>query len=283
MTKRSELNRRDFLSMGGALFLTPLMTDRLTVRPPDRLHGTYKPGIQLYTLRHLMEKDAEGTLAALAKIGYKEVELAGTYGKSATEFRAILDRVGIKAKSGHCGIPEVTTGIDKTIADAKTLGQKFVIVASLPDDFKGLEGYRKAAQVLNIAAARLEGHGLRLGYHNHDVEFTPLESGLTGYDVLLNETNEKTVVFELDLFWIRKAGGDALAKFAQHKGRFRLVHIKDMAADGAMVDVGRGVMDWGTLLKAAKKAGVTEYFVEHDEVKDGLGFAKTAFRTISEL
>lgn len=269
--------------------LTPLIADRLTARPPDRLLpdlpmlGSYRPGIQLYTLRDLLARDTEGTLAALAKMGYTEVELAGTYGKPATEFRAILDRVGIKAKSGHCGIPEVTTGLAKTIADAKVLGQKYVIVASLPDDMKGEEGYRRAAKTLNDAGARLAAEGLRLGYHNHDVEFAPLDSGLTGYDLLLNETDPKSVVFELDLFWIRKAGGDALAKFEQHRGRFRLVHIKDMAANGAMVDVGQGVMDWGKLLKAAKQAGVTEFYVEHDDAKDGLGFAKSAFDVISKL
>lgn len=246
-------------------------------------HGNYHPGIQLYTLRDLMAKDAAGTLTALATMGYKEVELAGTYGKSATEFRAILDQTGLRATSGHCGIPEVTTGLRKTIADARTLGQKYVIVASLPDDMKGSEGYRKAAQLMNIAAAQLEGEGLRLGYHNHDVEFADIDGPLTGYDILLQETNPKTVVFELDLFWIRKAGGDALAMFKQHKGRFRLVHIKDMAADGRMVDVGQGAMDWHTLLQAARQAGVTEYFVEHDDAKDGLAFAQTSFEYISKL
>jgi sugar phosphate isomerase/epimerase len=275
------------------LVFAPLLSDRLTARPPGRLFSPdrlsdmlmhrIQPGIQLYTLRTLLEKDTEGTLRALATIGYKEVELAGTYGKSAAEFRAILDRVGLKAPSGHCGIPEVTTGLEKTIADAKTLGQHYVIVASLPDDMHSTAGYQRGAQIMNTAAARLKREGLQLGYHNHDIEFAKIDGPRHGYDILLAETDPKLVAFELDLFWIRKAGGDALATFKQHKGRFRLVHIKDMAADGAMVDVGQGAMDWSTLLKAAEKAGVKEFFVEHDEVKDGLAFARTAYATISGL
>ena len=245
--------------------------------PPGRL------GIQLYTLREPLEKDLEGTLAALAKIGYKEVELAGTYGRSAAQFRAILDRVGLTTPSGHCGIPEITDTLDQTIANARTLGQRYVIVASLPDEMHGAAGYSKAAQIMNAAAARLDGEGLRLGYHNHDVEFAPIDGPRTGYEILLAETNPKTFVFELDLFWIRKAGGDALALFQQHKDRFRLVHVKDMAADGAMVDVGKGAMDWHTLLGAAKKAGVKHFLVEHDDAKDPLAFAQVSYDYVSRI
>jgi sugar phosphate isomerase/epimerase len=290
------VSRREFfasMSAFGAFSILgrpSMSSDHLPTYPPTHLptdpqthpHG-YSPGIQLYTLRALLEKDTEGTLAALAKMGYTEVELAGTYGKTPAAFRAILDRVGLKAVSGHCGIPDVTTGLEKTIADAKTLGQKYVVVASLPDDMHSTAGYQKAALQMNAAAVRLKREGLHLGYHNHDIEFAPIDGPRHGYDILLAETDPKLVVFELDLFWIRKARGDALATFKQHKGRFRLVHIKDMAADGAMVDVGQGAMDWATLLKAAKKAGVTEFFVEHDEVKDGLAFAKSAFDVISRL
>ncbi|HWA16591.1 MAG TPA: sugar phosphate isomerase/epimerase [Gemmatimonadales bacterium] len=268
------------------MFLTPLITDRLTARPPDRLWSlkpTYMPGIQLYTLRDMLEKDTEGTLAALARIGYTEVETHSTYGKTPKEFRAILDRVGLKAPSGHYDVPDVTTKIDQTIADAKVLGHKFVILPWLDNDMRSAEGFKRAAEMMNTAGVKFRQAGITFGYHNHDFEFKKVGDNRSGYDILLAETERKLVCFELDLFWIRKGGDDPLAMLGAHKGRFRLVHIKDMAADGSMVDVGQGTMDWATLLKAARKAGVTEYYVEHDEVRDGLGFAKSAFEVISKL
>jgi sugar phosphate isomerase/epimerase len=286
---RAELSRRDFFSVGTALLLTPLVSDRLTARPPERLplhmpmHGTYRPGIQLYTLRDLLQADTEGTLAALAKIGYREVETHSTYGKTPREFRAILDRVGLRAPAGHYGVPEVTTQIDQTIADAKTLGHRYVILPWLDTDMRSAQGYKDAAHMMNAAGAKFHDAGISFGYHNHDFEFKKVDGSRSGYDILLAETSPKVVCFELDLFWIRKGGDDPLAMLQSHKGRFRLVHIKDMATDGTMVDVGQGAMDWATLLKAAKHAGVTEFYVEHDEVKDGLGFARSAFEVIRKL
>ncbi len=264
------------------MILAPSILDRLTAGPHDR-PAAYHPGIQLYTLRDLLEKDTEGTLAALAKMGYTEVETHSMYGKTPKEFRAILDRVGLKAPSGHYGVPEVTTRIDQTIADAKILGHKYIILPWLDNDMRSADGFRRAAGMMNTAGEKFRSAGLAFGYHNHDFEFKKVDGSRSGYDILLAETDRKAVCFELDLFWIRKGGDDAEAIMQSHKGRFRLVHIKDMAADGAMVGVGQGVMDWAKLLKASRKAGVTEFFVEHDEVKDGLGFAKSAFEVISRL
>lgn len=283
------ISRRTFLEIAGLVAGVPALlsseTLMSTALPPYRptAHGTYKPGIQLYTLRDLLEQDTEGTLAGLAKIGYTEVELAGTYGKAPTVFRAILDRVGLKAPSGHYGVPEVTTKIDETIAGAKILGHKYVTLADVAEDMRSLEGYHRAARMLNLAGAQLQAAGLQLGYHNHDFEFQKVDGNRTGYDILLQATNAKLVVFELDLFWIRKAGGDALTLFSAYRDRFRLVHIKDMAADGAMVDVGQGVMDWPTLLAAAKKSGVKQFLVEHDESKDPLNFAKVSYDYVAGL
>ena len=241
-------------------------------------------GIQLYTLRDLLDTDLEGPLAALRQIGYTEVEFAGLHGHPAREVRAILDRVGLKAPGGHVGIPEITTTIDQTIADAKILGYQYVICPWLPEDSRTPDGYRKIGDSFNQAGEKLRAAGLTLGYHNHSFEFEPVGGGpACGYDLLLRATDPKLVVMELDLFWIRKGGKDPLVYFKNHPGRFRLVHIKDMAADGAMVDVGQGVIDWPELLSAARRAGVKHFLVEHDEPKDPLAFAKTSFQYLHTL
>jgi sugar phosphate isomerase/epimerase len=241
-------------------------------------------GIQLYTLRDLLAKDLEAPLAALRKIGYTEVEFAGLYGHPAGEVRAILDRVGLKAPGGHVGLPEITTTLDQTIADAKTLGYQYVICPWLPEEARTVDGYRKIGDTFNQAGEKLRGAGLTLGYHNHSFEFEPVGGGPPcGYDLLLSATDPKLVVMELDLFWIRKGGKNPLEYFAKYPGRFRLVHIKDMAADGAMVDVGQGVINWQALLSAARKAGVRHFLVEHDEPKDPLAFAKTSYQYLRNL
>jgi sugar phosphate isomerase/epimerase len=240
-------------------------------------------GIQLYTLRDLLKEDFEGPIAALAEIGYREVEFAGLYGRMASDVRKVLDRHSLKAPSGHYGIPAITETLDQTIAEAKILGHQYVVVAWLPEEVRNPDGYARTADTFNQAGQRLRKAGLTLGYHNHWFEFDPLDGGSCGYDILLERTRPDLVTMELDLFWIRKGGRDALSYFANHQGRFRMVHIKDMAADGAMVDVGQGAMDWSALLRAAKRAGVEHRFVEHDEAKDPLAFARTSFAYMERL
>jgi len=260
------------------------LPDRLSACPP--LAVPSRPptlGIQLYTLRDLLKDDFEGTLAALSRIGYQEVEFAGLYGRTAGEVRKVLDRNRLKAPSGHYGIPAITDTLDQTIAEAKTLGHRYVVVAWLPEEVRNPDGYARTAETFNQAGQRLRQTGLTLGYHNHWFEFDALDGGRCGYDILLEHTRPELVVMELDLYWIRKGGRDALSYFADYPGRFRMVHVKDMAADGAMVDVGRGAMDWPTLLQAAKRAGVEHRFVEHDEAKDPLAFARASFEFLERL
>lgn len=292
-----QLSRRDFLGLLGlapALLASnrriPQSPNRLTAQPPD--HSTGQPpnhptpvGIQLYTLRDLLAKDVEGTLKAIAAIGYEEVELAGLYGRTAADFRTILDRVGLKTPSGHVGIPAITDTLEQTIADARTLGQQFVIVPWLPEESRTADGYRRMAETFNAAGEKLRAAGLTLGYHNHWFEFDALGSGPVscGYDILLARTDPKFVVMELDLYWIRKGGRDAMAYFHDHQGRFRLVHVKDMSAEGTMVDVGQGVIPWANLLIAARKAGVSHFLIEHDDAKDPIAFARTGYQYLSSI
>lgn len=282
------VDRREFLTSASTLalgaipllyHLPPCRLAALPTAPPPR----FPLGIQLYTLRDLLQRDLEGTLARLADLGCQEVEFAGTYGHPPAEVRKILDRHHLKAPAGHCDIVAITDKLADTIAAAKTLGHHYVVVAWIPDESRTPAGYAAVAETFNRAGAELKKAGLGLGYHNHSFEFDPLQDGPTGYDILLDRTDPKLVTMELDLFWIRHAGKDAMQYFDRHPGRFSMVHVKDMAADGAMVDVGAGVMNWTELLTAARKAGVRHAFVEHDEAKDPLEFARTSFEYMRRL
>ncbi len=278
------VSRREFVRTTAAALLSTrlLPPNRLTAQPPD-----FSLGIQLYAVRDVAAKDLAGTLAALAAMGYREVELAGLYGRSAAEFRTALDAAGLRAPAGHVGLPALTETIDRTIDEAKTLGHRYLILPWIGEEYRTPDGWTRAAELLDRAGARCREAGLTVGYHNHGFEFAPLEgagpAARCGYDLLLRHTSPKLVVFELDLFWIRQGGGDALHYFTDHRGRFRAVHIKDMAADGAMVDVGAGTMDWPALLRAARRAGVKHFFAEHDEARDQLAFARTSASFLKTL
>lgn len=284
------VDRRGFLGAASALLFGGLSSangpDRLTSLPPVRppaFPAVHPLGIQLYTLRELLQRDFEGTIRQLADIGYREVEFAGLYGQRAADLRKVLDRHHVSAPSGHCDIAGVTVKLDQTIAEARTLGHRYVVVAWIPDEARTPAGYASVAETFNQAGEKLKKAGLTLGYHNHSFEFKPLEGDRNGYDILLQRTQPDLVTMELDLYWIREAGQDALRYFADHQGRFRLVHIKDMASDGSMVDVGKGAMDWPVLLAAARKAGVQHQFVEHDEPPDPIAFARTSYEYMSRL
>jgi sugar phosphate isomerase/epimerase len=147
-----------------------------------------------------------------------------------------------------------------------------------------LDGYRRAADQLNRAAEQARSAGMRVGFHNHAGEFAPMD-GRIPYDVLLEETDPQLVWFEMDLYWIRRGGGDALAYFARHPGRFATVHVKDMdnTPERGMVDVGAGIMDFKALFARREQAGIRHFFVEHDRPTTPLESIRTSYQYLRQL
>lgn len=290
------LTRRGFVGALGSLALAwprlaGLRFGRVGLSSPGAADAPLRPispGIQLYSVRSLLEKDFEGTLAALAGIGYREVEFDALFHHAPAVVRAMLDSNGLRAVGGHVDIPAITTTLDQTIADAKTLGEQYVVVPWIDEDERTRTGYQRIAETFNRAGEKLRESGLTLGYHNHWFEFAPLSGGAPGsprcgYDILLAATDPALVVMELDLYWIRKGGQDPLRYFREYKDRFRLVHVKDMGTDGGMVDLGTGVIDWPVLLRAASEAGVRHFIAEHDTPRNPLAFARMAFNYLRSL
>jgi sugar phosphate isomerase/epimerase len=274
------MERRAFLSAGTAALAAAAWPRRLLGDAPTSLASTV--GIQLYTVRRLMNTDAKGTLAALAAIGYREVELAGLYGRTATDFRKLLDAHGLHAPATHISLNALRNNTAQVLDDAATLGHHWVIVPSLDGADRTLDGIRRVADALNQAGAKAKERGMRVGYHNHQYEFTAID-GTVPYDILLSQTDRNLVDFELDLFWIRRGGGDTLAYFARNPGRFAALHVKDMAADGKMVNVGAGAIDFAGIFAHADRAGVKHYFVEHDEPTQPLDDARISFLATQKL
>lgn len=265
-------DRREFLALTGAalaagLLPPPLRAESRVPSPESDVLPARIPkiGLQLYTVRDLMKSDFAGTIGQVAKIGYREVEFAGYFGKSATEVRKILDANGLKSPSSHIAIEELEKDPNAVFDFARTVGHEWVVVAWLDEDRRNsVAALQRAADEFNVIGEKAKGAGLRFAYHNHNPEFTPIEGQLP-YDIFLSRTDPTLVQFEMDLYWIVNGGGDPLKYFASWPGRFPMVHVKDMTKDRKMVDVGQGAIDWKGIFAHAKEAGIEHWFVEHDE------------------
>ena len=242
------------------------------------------PGIQLYTVRSLMSQDAPATLAAIAEIGYREVELAGLYGHTPKTMRALLDASGLAAPSTHIGLDELRKDAARVFGDAHVLGNRYVIVPWIDaPERESLSAYQRIAGELNEFGASARKEGIQLGYHNHDFELKPID-GRVPYDILVAETDDELVVMELDLYWLAKGGGASpTAWFERFPGRFAMVHVKDMSRGGEMVDVGDGILDFRSVMAQADSAGIRHAFVEHDEPADPIKTAKRSFTVLEPM
>ncbi len=222
-------------------------------------------GVQLYTVRSLMAEDVERTLEMVAGVGYHEVEFAGYFDRQPAALRATLDGLGLAAPATHVDLATLRDRLPDVLDTAATLGHRYVVLPWLaPEDRDSLDDYHRLADEMNRLGEACRAADVQLAYHNHEFEFERLD-GETPFDVLLAGTDPELVAIELDLFWIIHGGEDPLAYFEAHPGRFHLCHVKDRAADGAMVDVGAGEIDFPGIFARSEQAGLAHYFVEHDQ------------------
>ncbi len=228
--------------------------------------------IQLFTLRDQLAIDFEGTLQALRNIGYRRVEHAGFVGRTATQFKAALDAVGIRATSGHVAIPQPfdAAAWNASLQDALILESRFIVHPFFGINFGTGEIVRDSAtwtafaHDLNRAGQMARGVGLRLGYHNHNWEFFRLtdDPSRTAYDVLIEETDPRYVHFELDLFWSWRGAHDPVDILRRIDGRVRQYHVKDLNQAGSFADPGQGLIDFVRIFRTQE---VDEYIVERDD------------------
>lgn len=224
-------------------------------------------GLQLYTLRVPFAAGPVATLEAVARIGYREVEFGGG-GYEAMDhalLRRTLDRVGLRAPSVHVGRAMLTEDFAGAVRMAKTLGAQTVVLPYLDEGERQEIVFERVLASLDPLARRLRGAGLGFAYHNHDFEFTVRSRGVTLFERLLAATDPALVRFELDLYWAAKAGQDLPALTARLGERLWAVHVKDMAADGAMCAVGDGTIDFAAVFRLPALRTVRHRYVENDQ------------------
>ncbi len=275
-------NRREFLGAAGALLAFAGLNPAEASESVASLKKVGPVGVQLYSVRDAMKADFAGTLAHVARIGYKEVEFAGYFDKSPREIRALLKKNGLTAPSAHIGFPVLGASWDKIIADAEVVGHRYLICPWIDEKLRTIDGYKQVADLFNHAGERARKAGMQFGFHNHDYEFPPID-GQVPLDLLMTQTDPKLVAFEMDVFWITNAGKDPLAYFKRFPGRFPLLHIKDRDASGKMVSVGKGAIDWKAVLRHRTQAGTKHIFVEHDNPADPFASIADSYAYLRKL
>jgi sugar phosphate isomerase/epimerase len=270
------MNRRNFIK--NSLWAAPFATNSFYF---DENHFRKKNiiGIQLYTVRDEMKANPEATLASLRKIGYRKVEGAfyhsgKIFNQNVKDFKKYLINEGMKMPSGHVSTGQedpaqtgtLINNFEKAVVDAAALGQEYIVCGWLAEfERKTLDDYKHLAEKFNKAGELCKSYGIQFCYHNHDFEFDPLHS-VVPYDLLLRECDDDLVKMELDLYWITKAGKNALSYFEQYPLRFPLFHVKDMSNDDkkTFTEVGSGTINFASIFAHKEKAGLKHFFVEQD-------------------
>jgi sugar phosphate isomerase/epimerase len=258
-----------------ALAMGMFWSSHVVADAPDATPPT--TGLQLYSLRSQFKlRGVDWTLDRVKSFGITEVELAGTHDKTAEEFKAALEKRGLKSVSGHFPYGRLKNDLPAVVKEAKALGLKYAGCAWIDhkDAFDEAE-CREAAAVFNKAGEALKQEGITFFYHPHGYEFHPYGDG-TLMDLLFAETKPDLVSYQMDVLWIIFPGKDPVKLLEQYQDRWKLMHLKDLkkgVATGSLtgktdvendVVLGTGQTDYPAVLKAARKAGIKHYFIEDE-------------------
>ncbi|HVW70736.1 MAG TPA: sugar phosphate isomerase/epimerase [Steroidobacteraceae bacterium] len=304
------MQRRDFLKRSAATLAAAGAVCSMSDAGAEV--GRHRPlGLQLYTVMPMLEKDFSGTLAAVAKMGYREVETIGSFGRDPSHVRELFHEHGLVSPSQHM-VPgdlykvfqRLTQGemsaadasrhwrevmsfqrvepiMEECIPLAHALGQKYIVWQILwEEQMRTRADLEQFCKALNTAGRMCRQEGLVLNYHNHAAEFSP-HDGVVPYDFVLANTDPELVKLELDLFWAVKAGADPRVYFKNHPGRYRQCHLKDGTSAGQITTVGEGMMRFQELIPAARKAGIEHYYVEQDGAPEPMKASAQAFDFLS--
>ena len=308
------MDRRHFLRSAGlagagvsALVATPSIA-----RLSRTGHDFKRPGLQLFTVMKLLDTDFEGTLRTVSKIGYREVETMGAFNRDPAAVRDQLRRFGLVTPSQHLmpgslyndfssynrgeigweeiirrftlafDFARVEQFVTEAIGRAKILGQKYIVWQANWQKGYGLAEVKKHVDAFNLAGKLCHEAGLTFAFHNHNLEFGPLD-GTTAYDLIVQGTDPETVKLEMDFMWASFAGVDPVAYFERYPGRFRMTHLKDRTADGKIVIPGTGIENFPRLLLASEKAGIEHAFVEYDQPVSPIDEIKAAYHYLTTL
>jgi sugar phosphate isomerase/epimerase len=262
-------NRRDFLRSGAlaALGLGISMRSESSIFAPAPFKSLPAFGIQLWTVKEDMAANAKDTLQKLSGDGYKQIEsFEGRdgmfWGMNNKEFKKYMDELDMKIISSHC---DISKNFEQKAAEASEIGMKYLI-CPYKGPQKSIDDFKRFADEFNRAGEICKKNGIRFAYHNHDYSFKAVD-GQVPQTVMMQNTDKSLVDFEMDIYWVVAAGEDPKAWFAKHPGRFKLCHVKDLAKTAKgheSVQLGKGTIDFKSILKVGTADGLKYYIVEQE-------------------
>jgi len=244
-----------------------------------------KIGLQLYSIKELLQNDFFGTIEKVAKIGYDGVEFAGFFNTSAKELKKVLDSNNIVTCGSHTGIDLLINDLDNVIQYNLEIENPYIICPGLPKDMtSSAEAWKKTAELFNNIGAKCKENDIQFGYHNHAHEFNMFE-GQYAYDILAENTISNLVCLEIDTFWVEYAGLKSVDFMNKYSNRLPLLHIKEMKSlsEKKNTEIGKGIMDFKEIVNLGKKYGTEWYIVEQEyfeipqlqSIEDSLTYLKT--------
>jgi sugar phosphate isomerase/epimerase len=262
-------------------------------------------GLQLYAVREDVAKDLPGTLKTVASIGYREVELFGVPTQPASSLKRMLQAVGLTAPSMHSNMEDMQANMQQRIEYATAVGAEYLVISfpwTKDSRFKNsatplasgitMDDWKWNAEQLNRIGAAAQKAGIRLGYHNHNIEFRAYD-GAVAFDQLLRQTDPSLVSIELDIGWVVAAGADPMAYLKQHADRISMLHVKDVRKgattavdhiESQTTEVGSGQIDWRQLFAAMDANKIRHYFIEQENFeRPPLQAAKISFDYLTGL
>lgn len=281
-------DRRDFLAKLGSVLILPSALsvtgcgDRagdVETMPAASARASFDGpvGVQLYSVRNELGEDLEGTLRAVKAAGFDMVETYSLHDMSASEYRALLDSVGLDVQSMHIGYEQAVGETEAVIEQAKALGSPWVVVPWIPHEEPfSSDVMNQAIEDFTSVGEALREEDLGFAYHAHGYEYFEAEEGGTLFDRFMRETEPGVVDVQMDVFWTIWPGQDPIALFDRYPGRFPSVHIKDLRQDVTggdltghapleyQVPIGEGQFDWPAILSAAEENGAEMYFIEYE-------------------
>jgi len=265
----ASFSRRSFLSTGVSTALAVSAASSLTAAAKGK---KIPLGLELYSVRDVLEKDLMGTVRTVAKQGWEVFEFYSSYFSWTTDYakqvRALLDEVGVKCLSTHNGAESFDgAGIQKAIDLNSILGSKTIVLAHPGKTITTVDGWKEVAAKLNAGADKFKAAGIRAGYHNHDAEWRPID-GVKPIEILAKNTR-KEVTLQFDVGTCVAMGADPVAWINSNPGRIRSMHCKDWAPDKEYkVLFGDGKAPWKGIFAAAEKTGGIEYYLIEQESYD---------------
>ncbi len=281
------VDRRKFLGALGAAFGAAAFGPAVRARLPNSPTRLRRIGLELYTVRERMKRDPVGTLHEVRLIGYDDVELLwswNNFGQTTAELKATLEHEGLRAPSAHIAPELLLQDWQRSLETANALGQRYLIVPSLPEETThSLDAWKRWADHFNVAGAAARRAGLWLAFHNEPNHMAPLD-GQVPYDVFIARTDPEDVRLQLDTGNMIMGGGDPLTYLKRYTDRYWSFHIKDVVADHSHdTELGRGTVNLRAFLAAIPEIERKPCYVEQETSADPLASARIDYNYLKGL